>query len=618
MQILTLFYYFQKGRNRKCSIVQEEEDDEEVEEPASPLNRRGSRSEGRINKAVQDRLAAEVAEMIKKEQTFKSEVENKAKVQIGLIGRISGIKIIKNDNKEIFLGQAGIGARKDTRSSSVDKVPTRAQSDIKFLTESSTVSIPSMKHLIGSSSSQVSKPYKTMPSPSRQVDISSTSNCLKEIVEDCDAGSSDNNSNSNTPRPILRSQANRRTKFQKSRTTSGSSSDEDNTEKKRATKTIAIAKQFTQRRDSHDDSSDSQDPGTNCSGNSNAAGNSIIFSNRSNSNKPTSQAGERNNDNNGKTTSNSIETVGFRKHRTGRRRQTETRLRESQSLNRITEVQECELSSNYVVAHFDKAEKLRDESSKGDGIRGLNTKVATLNHLNTKQTLETILNATNELKDNKNHNNSKAKGFGARFLQNLNFRRHQYTSHTDVGANTHESFLEVPFSKVSSTETQNNQMPIDVELRANGSDRSKKIKSLGRFFQVKLIPSNEKYFSLISLKQLNKKVICHPLSSFFRHSESARLSSNLYKAQSCSSIIRDGVHLPHTNTLSTSSSSISKNFTNFDKTMLKDRECIIKNCLKSRFISSDSNINRGKTLENKKEHSLLDYIEDDRLCASKC
>uniref|UniRef100_A0A182SVZ5 Uncharacterized protein n=1 Tax=Anopheles maculatus TaxID=74869 RepID=A0A182SVZ5_9DIPT len=53
----------QTGRSRKCSIVQEEEDDEDDvhcaghEELSTPLNRRGSRSEGRINVTVQDRIA---------------------------------------------------------------------------------------------------------------------------------------------------------------------------------------------------------------------------------------------------------------------------------------------------------------------------------------------------------------------------------------------------------------------------------------------------------------------------------------------------------------------------------------------------------------------------------
>lgn len=428
-----------------------------MDEPSSPLNRRGSRSEGRINIAVQDRLAIEVAERIKKEQALKIEAE--ARARVGIIDGISGIKIIKNDNKEMkmFLGQAGGGARKDVRPKSVDKnrlLASRAQGDFRILTESSTVSIPSLKNRNNSSSSQVSKPYKTMPhSPS-------PSNCLREIFEECDAGSSDN-SNTNTPRPNVRSQANKvRTKFHKSRDRSGSSSDEDSAEKKRATKIVdsAIVKQIP-RRDSHDDSSDSQDPGTNA-GNSNAAGNSLVFSNGSNSNKPSSQAGERNShDNKGKTTSNSVDIVGFRKYRTCRR-QTETRLRESQSLNRITEVQECEQLNT--ASNF---EKFIVESSKASG-----GEVETLNHLNTKQSLETIVNVTNELKELKNHNNSKAKG-SYRIINCFNSilkKSQQESSHT--GARM----------EVSSAKTQSNQMPIA------GSDRSKKIKILGRYFQVEI------------------------------------------------------------------------------------------------------------------------------------
>nr|CAH7749468.1 unnamed protein product [Callosobruchus chinensis] len=50
-------------RSRKCSIVQEDEEEEDIpncsggENLALPLNRRGSRSEGRINLALQERLA---------------------------------------------------------------------------------------------------------------------------------------------------------------------------------------------------------------------------------------------------------------------------------------------------------------------------------------------------------------------------------------------------------------------------------------------------------------------------------------------------------------------------------------------------------------------------------
>lgn len=263
-------------------------------------------------------MAAEVAERLKKQeqqhqQSFArvaanndSDLNSKV-VTRGLIDGIANVKLIKNDNnKERFLGQAGGGIR----SGSVDKArPSRllsGQGDFKILTDSST--IPAINITAVIASQIVSKPFKTMPSPTRTSQPTPSaiaSNCLKEIFEEGDAGSSDN-SNTNTPRPIIRSthgssatsastasstssHHHRRTKFHKSRTTSCSSSDasdDDNSDKKRnaaaaaATSKMvdsAIKKQFNfQRRDS--DSSDSQDPGTGCSG-SNSAGSSLILKN---------------------------------------------------------------------------------------------------------------------------------------------------------------------------------------------------------------------------------------------------------------------------------------------------------------------------------------------------
>lgn len=336
-----------------------------------------------------------------------------------------------------------------------------------------------------------------MPSPSRSNVIldgsSANNNCLKEIFEECDAGSSDSNSTTNTPRPILRSQANaahqRRTKFHKSRTTSGSStdgSDDDNAEKKRASKIIdsTLNKQLNQRRDSHDDSSDSQDPGTGCSGGGNAASTLIIQNGSSSSNgKSSSQSNDGGQqDGRGKTISNSAD-IGYRKHRTGRRRQTETRLRESQSLNRITEVQECEHSN---ALNAEKLEKSKDgDASKaaGDDVK---SKVATLNQLNTKNS-DTITNETNELKANKNRNNSKAKGFSARFLNNLNFKRNhdtpQATAGTNISQKSNRHSMEIPIMKLN-----NGKVPQNLRTPAlmpnEGNDRSKRIKILGRYFQV--------------------------------------------------------------------------------------------------------------------------------------
>lgn len=233
----------------------------------------------------------------------------------------------------------------------------------KFLVDSSTITIPiSSKTPIV----LVQPPkYKTMPSPTRVNTIMPGAMCLNEIFEEgTDIGSSDT-STTTTPRPVVKhtnftnnrsaSQnggggggAHRRSKFTKSRTASCSSSDDDDSEnrKKRAHKIVDSTKPFqTHRRDSNDDSSDSQDPGNPCgaSGSNSTAFSAQIISSGSTATEPTNDdttpAGE--NTTNGRQQKSNIQ--GFRRHRTGRRRTGETRLRESQSLNRITEVQESEM-----------------------------------------------------------------------------------------------------------------------------------------------------------------------------------------------------------------------------------------------------------------------------------
>lgn len=259
--------------------------------------------------------------------------------------------------------------------------------ETRFLTDSATITIP-----IGSTSSPVQlvnpPKYKTMPSPTRANTILPTgAMCLNEIYEEgTDIGSSDT-STTTTPRPIARhtnfinqrsssahqsgsngsgspgtagAHAHRRNKFHKSRTASCSSSDDDDSEnrKKRAHKIVDSTKPFqTQRRDSNDDSSDSQDPSGNpaCggAGGSGAAGFTMLTGN-GNETEPTDDHDQQPNaddtdsthtndssNSNGRQQQKNIQ--GFRRHRTGRRRTGETRLRESQSLNRITEVQESEM-----------------------------------------------------------------------------------------------------------------------------------------------------------------------------------------------------------------------------------------------------------------------------------
>lgn len=115
--------------------------------------------------------------------------------------------------------------------------------------------------------------------------------------------------------------------------------------------------------------------------------------------------------------------------------------------------------------------------------------------------------------------------------------------------------------------------------------------------------------------KVHKKILCQPLSGFFRNSESARLTTNLCKAQSCSSIIRDGIHHPSETTLSTSSSSIAKNSSKLDEKILGDRESF-KNRLNFQFTGSGSNMQEN--ICNTEKHALLDYIDDNFICSSKC
>lgn len=394
------------------------------------MNRRGSKSEGRINITVQDRLAE--TERLKKECVAKTVAAvviaptrsvfdgicNVTKltasdmdpaIRLGRVHRSipSGQKIpprpielqcgncgtaVENDN--VFqaiveppspnpIATSKPESQNGERSFSLDGcgavaaaavAATNTAIETRFLTDSSTITIP-----IGSISGPVTlvhpPKYKTMPSPTRANTILPGAMCLNEIFEEgTDIGSSDT-STTTTPRPIAKhanftnprsasshqgqggahGHAHRRTKFHKSRTASCSSSDDDDSEnrKKRAHKIVESAKPFQQRRDSNDDSSDSQDAGGNPTCGS-AAGSTAFFSSSAsggggNGNDSQSNGEQQSqdddsthtNDTNGRQQQKTIH--GFRRHRAGRRRTGETRLRESQSLNRITEVQESEM-----------------------------------------------------------------------------------------------------------------------------------------------------------------------------------------------------------------------------------------------------------------------------------
>lgn len=227
-----------------------DDEEEEVDEESVSFNRRGSRSEGRLNITVQDRIAE--TERLKKEAAIPTKgcfdgglsgvtlvtTDIDPKEKLGVSRRPGDFRPRTADINRPLANKTG----QSERSHSVDPVDITVTIDnnissTKFLTDSATITIPFV--------SQVYDPivpvpkYKTMPSPTRANTILPGANCLNEIFEEgTDVGSSDCSSATNTPRPVARqhhylsnraqshnSTTHRRSKFHKTRTASCSSSD---------------------------------------------------------------------------------------------------------------------------------------------------------------------------------------------------------------------------------------------------------------------------------------------------------------------------------------------------------------------------------------------------------
>lgn len=502
---IIIIVHLQSGRIRKCSIVQEEEDDEDDgdDDENITLNRRGSRSEGRINVTVQDRIAE--TDRIKKEAAAVASAASASILQPkGIFEGMCGVTLITGDGdlkEKLGVGRHILRPRtandmnrsvvakpkppptideqlqqpSQQRSNSVDTGLTRDMDDVVstiFLTDSSTISLPIASQTAYTPSAGASK-YKTMPSPTRANTILPGANCLNEIFEEgTDVGSSD--SATTTPRPVARhthyvnnrtqsqgsssgtatTSAQRRSKFHKTRTASCSSSDasDDDSEnrKKRAHKIVDSTKPLPQRRDSHDDSSDSQDPGNAASSGGSATAAATTCPMQSivgPHDEPTKNGGTRQGgDTNSNGRQKSGQPMGFRRHRAGRRRAGETRLRESQSLNRITEVQESEMPQSLLM-----------QSGAAQTTVTTTTMAATA-----------VLAAPTA---------NKPKGFSARLFQG--FRRNETSSSVTIGdppriplQNDVEMVLGVELAKaLKVTETKS-------------SSATKKLKMLGRYFQV--------------------------------------------------------------------------------------------------------------------------------------
>lgn len=366
----------------------------------------------------------------------------------------------------------------------------------KCIVDSLTISLP-----IPSPSTCIKSPpkYKTMPSPTRSNTILPETKCLNEIFEEgTDVGSSDT-STTTTPRPIARhhcsnlrsnnhspstNSAQRRSKLHKSRTASCSSSDDDDSEnrKKRTQKIEDSTKVFqSQRRDSHDDSSDSQDPSNNAAGstNSNSSGLVSYF-------KVSSKADNQTDDHNSKQTNDTSNSrqktgqpIGFRKTRAGRRRAGETRLRESQSLNRITEVQESEFPLSTINTPSVSAEPYNNETDTM-------TSNATIS-------MATAISPTTS---HKLFSIPKSNKIGFKFFHG--FRKSSDSStkippkeNKQQSTNKSQTKFNQPSNwKSNRNNSGNNDIKFELDAqKSNGSHKSstaKKLKMLGKYFQVSI------------------------------------------------------------------------------------------------------------------------------------
>lgn len=370
----------------------------------------------------------------------------------------------------------------------------------KFLTDASTVSLPIQKQETNSAELLSQPKYKTMPSPTRANTIL-PDNCLNEIFEEgTDIGSSDTSATT-TPRPVTRhttfttnnprtptataaGSANRRTKFHKTRTASCSSSDDDDSEnrKKRAHKIVDSHHKTIQqqRRDSNDDSSDSQDPGSGATANSNSSSQYSIQAIVSGGNEQgESSSSQTNGGGSGTNGTQKSGQVGYRRHRAGRRRTGETRLRESQSLNRITEVQESEAPlSSFANQQPATSSQTPNISQSPASATPPNASSATLNASTAPQT-----------KSNK-------MGFSARLFQGFR-KSDSHATATQAALDTEETCaINTNTKNSTSTTSINSTATNDVDLSSEfaknikvtaegkSSAAAKKLKLLGKYFQV--------------------------------------------------------------------------------------------------------------------------------------
>ena len=222
----------QNFRTRKCSIVTEEDDEEDDDiggvsgsgsedlSSACSLNRRGSRSEGKLSAMVKDRIAAAELER-RKEKLGVSQSAEEAPTSRPPSSPIAVAAPAALDSPVTSPRLKGVGA------ATPNAIPAPRQPSVGMLNEICE-ELESVFHVAG-------RPGRVSPRPIPTYDQ-------------------------------------RRSKFHKNRTASCSSSDASDDDSESRKKRAHKLKNIPQRRDSHDDSSDSQDPGGGGGGGGNTGG----------------------------------------------------------------------------------------------------------------------------------------------------------------------------------------------------------------------------------------------------------------------------------------------------------------------------------------------------------
>lgn len=354
------------------------------------MNRRGSRSEGRINLSVQEVLSAEITGKLKIDKNFRRPEKfadgGKVEMKTKLFDGISNVKLIGKNENEKFLGHAGMGVR---------KIPANFQKQPMF----------NKKFPCGESKEDVVGPN----SPALKNDnLASSTYC-------------DNNSERKKPN------------------NNSSTDDEDESEDKKKSFKPSFnlnQKYSKQRRDSHDDSSDSQEP---ASGTSNRI--LINIDKCSNSNAKQSSNGEKGGRNGNKTdgvNKNSMEVGNFEDFRDNTCQAGD----DFNQMNRDRELTDSTLLTNPSVTNSSKL-NITSRSSNG--------------------------------KSNKNNSNGKVKKNSSRGI--LGFLRESSEPRDYNYKSNRKSFSDAEFLKVRNEKS-------DKELCPNENIQNRKL--VGRYLEVSI------------------------------------------------------------------------------------------------------------------------------------